>query len=249
MNFIKALFHSFLDLFRPRILMLMFVPPVASILFWALMGYIFWGPILGFAAFFGEKFLFIQSIPPWMIDWFSITPDSVVTALAGILAILLIVPLAIITSLVMTSLLVMPVVISHVSKSFPGLEKRGSGVFRASVKNLVKSSIIYVILWVITLPLWMIPGVGFAVPIILNGYLNYRIFSYDALGEHASLDEIQALMKTKRVDFFLMGILVSAPMIVIFLYLILPVYGALAFTRLALTELQSLRQKELIQKL
>lgn len=241
MNFIKALGRAFLDLFRPRMLMLMFVPPVASIVLWGLIGYIFWGPLLGFATFFGQKFLFIQSIPAWMIDWFSITPDGVVTALAGILAILLIVPMAIITSVVMTSLLVMPVVIPYVAKSLPGLEKRGTGIFKASIKNLIKSSVIYAILWIVTLPLWMIPGIGFVVPIVLNGYLNYRIFSYDALGEHATNEEIQMLMKNKRVDFFLMGVIVSAPMIFIVLYLVLPIYGALAFTRLALNELHQQR--------
>lgn len=242
MNLIKIIFTSLVDLFRPRILLLVLIPPLGSLALWGLLGFLFWDQILSFSQIFGEKFLFTHQIPPWMIDWFSVTPVTVATALAIVIAILLILPLAILTSVIVTSLLAMPVVISHVGQSFPNLKKDGTGVFRASVSNMIRSSFIYLILWVGTLPLWMVPGLGFAIPILLNGYLNYRLFVFDSLAEYASAKEIHDILKNKRIDFLLLGVITSMMIVFPIFYLILPVYSALCFTRLSLMELEEHRK-------
>ncbi|MGZ5278844.1 MAG: EI24 domain-containing protein, partial [Pseudobdellovibrionaceae bacterium] len=150
----QALGRALLDLFHPKMLLLLFIPPVGSLILWGALGYVFWDQILIFSQFFGEKFLFVQEIPPWMMEWFSVTPSSVTTALAGILALLMILPLAILTSMLITSVVVMPVVLTFVAKKFPEIEKRGRGAFVLSTKNLIVSSIVYQVLWVLSLPLW-----------------------------------------------------------------------------------------------
>ncbi len=242
MNLIRTIFASFIDLFRQRILMLVLIPPLASLALWGVLGFLFWDQILRFSQIFAEKFLYTQQIPQWMIDWFSLTPETVATVLAVVVAVLLILPLAILTSVLVTSFLAMPVVILQVGESFPDLKKEGTGIFRASVANMVKSSVIYLILWVLTLPLWMVPGLGFAIPILLNGYLNYRLFVFDSLAEYATLKEIREILKQKRIDFLLLGVITSMMIVLPVLYLILPVYSALCFTRLSLSELEAHRK-------
>ena len=242
MNLIKSLLTSLVDLFRPRILLLVLVPPLGSILLWGLLGFLFWSQILGVAHIFAEKFLFAQQIPQWMIDWFSLTPATVALVLASGIAVLLIIPLAILTSVIVTSIFVMPVVIAQVGKSFPNLKKSGTGVFRASMSNMIKSSVIYLVLWGLTLPLWAVPGLGFAIPILLNGYLNYRLFVFDSLAEYATEKEIHEILKSKRIDFLLLGVITSMMIVFVVLYLILPVYTALCFTRLSLAELDEHRK-------
>jgi hypothetical protein len=239
----KALIRSLLDLFHPKMLLLLLVPPVLSLIVWGGLGFVFWDSLLTISQSIGEKFLFTQSIPPWMMEWFAVTPTSVATALAAVIAVLLILPMAVLTSMLITSVVAMPVVLAYVGKSFPGLEKRGSSVLVGSFKNLFKSSLIYLLLWLISLPFWMIPGLGVALPLLLNGYLNYRLFAYDALGDFASPRELKVLLNRKRVDFLLLGVITSALLLLPPLFLILPIYSALCFARYSLLELHDLRLK------
>lgn len=239
----QALGRSFLDLFHPKMLMLLFLPPVGSLILWGALGYAFWDQLLIFSQFFGEKFLFIQDIPPWMMEWFSVTPSTVTTALAGILALLLILPLAFLTSMLITSVIAMPAVLAFVARKYPEVTKRGRGTFVASTRNMIVSSILYLVLWVISLPFWMIPGLGVALPLLLNGYLNYRLFSFDSLVDHATPRELQVLLGRKRIDFLLLGVMTAALVLIPPLFIILPIYSALCFSRYALLELRDLRSR------
>ncbi len=241
MNIAKALGAAFLDLFRFRILLLVLVPPLASIVLWGSIAVLFWSQLMVLAQIFSDKFLYVQQIPQWVTEWFSITPALVATALAGLVAVLMVVPMAVLTSVVITQLLVMPVVVAVVETEFPTLEKKGTGWFHTSLKNTFWSSVVYLFLWMASLPLWMVPGLGFAIPILLNGYLNYRLFTFDVLIEYASRDEVKVLMKQRRIDFLLMGVVVATLMIFPLLFLVVPVYAALCFARLGMAELQTFR--------
>ncbi|PIS10901.1 MAG: hypothetical protein COT73_06790 [Bdellovibrio sp. CG10_big_fil_rev_8_21_14_0_10_47_8] len=241
MGAIQALGRSFLDLFRPRILLLMLVPPVGALIFWGGLAYLFWDQILLFTQAFGERFLFSHEYPSWLMNWFAVTPTSVTTALAVALAILFLIPLVVVTALLVTSFLAMPLVVAMIAKDFPGLERKGQAQIRGSVKNLVRATLVYLVLWVVTMPLWVVPGLGFALPLMLNGYLNYRLFTFDALAEHASPQELEAVVKLKRIDLLLLGVVVSALVLFPPMFFILPIYGALVFTRFSLTQLANYR--------
>jgi CysZ protein len=244
MSILKSFSLAFLDLFHSRILALLFVPPIVSVVVWGGLGYIFWSQLLMLSQVFTRQFLFNQQMPTWMIDWFAITPDGVATALAAFVSIALLLPMVVLSSVLLTSVLAMPVVISRVGKDFPQLQKTGASTLIASVPNLVKASLIYLILWVLTLPLWMIPGLGVAIPILLNGYLNYRLFAFDTLGDYAGADEIRSLLARKRVDFLLVGVIIAVLYLILPLFLILPVYSALCFARFSMEELQEFRAQE-----
>ncbi len=239
----QALLKSIVDLLHPRMLMLLLLPPLGALMLWGGIGYAFWDQLLVISQSFGEKFLFIQSIPPWVTEWFALTPGSVATALAGLIALLLIIPLTILTSMLITSIAVMPIVLAHIAQKFPELEKRGKNALIGSTRNMIVSSIVYLILWVCSLPLWMIPGLSIALPLFLNGYLNYRLFAYDSLADFASPREIQVLLGRKRIDFLILGVITSALVLVPPLFLILPIYSALCFARYALLELKDLRSR------
>jgi CysZ protein len=239
----QALLKSVLDLFHPRMLMLMLLPPLGALILWGSIGYIFWDQLLIFSQSFGERFLFSQSIPPWVTEWFALTPGSVATALASLIAFLLILPLTILTSMLITSVVVMPIVLGYIGGKFPELEKRGKNALVGSTKNMIISSVIYLVLWVCSLPLWMIPGLSIALPLFLNGYLNYRLFAFDSLADFASPREIQVLLGRKRIDFLILGVTTAALVLVPPLFLILPIYSSLCFARYAILELKDLRSR------
>jgi len=240
---IHSLVRAFLDLFRPRILLLLFIPPVVAFLFWGFIAFLFWTPLLSFGAWMSTHFLNVQQLPAWTAEWLPLTPQLIATSVAGIVVFLSVLPLAFLTTLILTSVIVMPVVIRILEKEYPQLEKKGGGLnaYVSNFKNLFKTSVIYILLWLVTLPLWFLPGMNVAIPLVLNAYLNYRLFLFDALGEFGTLEEIRQLLKTKRTDFFLMGLLTSMVFLFPLSFLIGPVFTALAFTRMAFAELGSLR--------
>lgn len=242
-NLIQSLLRALLDLFRPRVLLLVFVPPVVAFLFWGFVAFLFWAPLMTFGTWMSEHFLNVQQLPHWTLEWLPLTPQLVATSVAGIIVFLSVLPLAFLTTLILTSVIVMPVVIRILAKEYPHLEKKGGGVnaFVSNFRNLFKTAVIYMVLWLVTLPLWFLPGMSIAIPLVLNGYLNYRLFLFDALGEFGTMEEIKVLLKTRRTDFFLMGLLTSCVFLFPLSFLIGPVYTALAFTRMGFSELAKLR--------
>ncbi|MEZ0390674.1 MAG: EI24 domain-containing protein [Pseudobdellovibrionaceae bacterium] len=238
-----AFFRSILDLFHPKMLLLLLVPPLLALFVWGGLGYVFWDELLAFSHSFASKFLFSQEMPRWMVEWFSLTPEAVATGIAVVMALLFLLPMIVLTSIGITSVVVMPIVLSYMQRYYPGLERRGKGILRASIRNLIKSSLIYIVLWVVSLPFWMIPGFSVALPLLLNGYLNYRLFVFDILAEYSTPREIQVIMNRKRVDFLLLGVLTSALFLIPPLFLILPIFSALCFARYTLLELQDLRAR------
>jgi uncharacterized protein involved in cysteine biosynthesis len=70
------------------------------------------------------------------------------------------------------------------------------------------------------------------------------MFRYDALAEHASADEIAAIVRERRTRLLLLGLALSplslVPLVNI---LVLPIYAGIAFTELCLGELETRRER------
>lgn len=243
MNALQALGRGFLDLFRPKILLLLFLPPVIAFIIWVGTAYIYWEPILNLARSYGDRFLFSGDIPPWILESLKLDPADVAATIAATVAVLFILPLTLVTSMGLTAVMAMPVVLSTVAIDYPNLERKGSVNLAGTLKNIFISTLIYLVLWVVTLPLWVIPGLGFALPLIINGYLNYRLFTYDALSSYANPIEIEILIKEHRRDFLLLGMVLSIPLLLVVTFFIMPVYNALVFSRYSLMKLEKFRQK------
>ncbi len=101
----------------------------------------------------------------------------------------------------------------------------------------------FVPLWLAALPLSLLPPVGIAATLVLNAWLNQRLFRYDALAEHASAAERATVIRSARGRFFGLGLVLAPLAFVPFVNLVAPIYAGLAFTCLALDELAALRQR------
>ena len=76
---------------------------------------------------------------------------------------------------------------------------------------------------------------------MLFGYLNQRVFRYDALAEHASGWEMQTLIRRYRGELFLLGIAIALFGMIPILGFFAPVYGGLAFIHYCLARVAQLR--------
>lgn len=124
-----------------------------------------------------------------------------------LIAMLLLLPLMIVSSLVFMGVAAMPAIVKHVGqRQFPQLEKKGDGGFIGSLKINLSSFLLFIPLWLMTLPLYVFPPLALLAQVALWGWLTARVMSYDALAEHATAAEYATLMRTQRRHLILIGI-------------------------------------------
>jgi CysZ protein len=223
------------DLRAPRVLAVLLIPPLAALLVWGALAWTFADDWARWVADFIAR-------SAWL-TWIS---SSGLTGIfvwgSGIAALAALLPIVLITSILVAELVAMPVVVPWVAaRRFPGLEARKGGTVTGSAFNAAGTIVVFLILWVVTLPLWF-TGVGaLALPPLLSAFLNQRLFRYDALAEHASADERRAVLARARGRLYLLGLLLAFVYYIPLVNLAAPVLSALAFTHFCLAELARFR--------
>ena len=225
------------DLAQPRMLVIVLIPPLAAVLVWA--GLVWW---------------LADDWARWVADWLATSPwltwvnsigiGSVFIWASGILAFALLLPIVLVTALLVTELVAMPVIVPWVARRrFPALEQRKGGTVTGSALNATIAIVVFAALWLATLPLWF-TGVGALILApVLSAWLNQRLFRYDALAEHASPEEFRLLLARSKGRLFLLGLMLAVCYYIPVVNLAAPVLSALAFTHLCLAELAKLRQQ------
>jgi 4-amino-4-deoxy-L-arabinose transferase-like glycosyltransferase len=89
--------------------------------------------------------------------------------------------------------------------------------------------------------LWLFPPVWPLLSLGLLGYLNQRVFRYDALAAHADAGELSRLVRGERWSLLALGVLVALAAHVPLLGFFAPVFGGLAFIHFGLDRLRALR--------
>ena len=125
----------------------------------------------------------------------------------------------------------------------PALARLAGGTLAGSLANAAIAIVVFVPLWVAAFPLALFPPVGITATLLLNAWLNQRLFRYDALAEHASAAERATVIRSARWRFFGLGLALAPLSFVPFVNLVAPIYAGLAFTCLALDELAGLRRR------
>ena len=164
---------------------------------------------------------------------------------ADFAALLMFAALAIATALAAIAILTMPVIVKTVaSRHFPNLVARRGGSFAGSTRNMLVALLVFVPLWLLTLPLLALPPLYVAASLLLNAWLSQRMFRYDALAEHASREEIAAIVRERGKRLMMLGLALSPlSLIPLVNILVLPIYAGIAFTELCLAELAQRRER------
>ena len=237
MNTVFSSFAAALhDLWSPRMLAIMLVPPFAALLVW---GVLAWALADDWARWVAEWI----ATSAWLTWIGNLGLSSVFIWGSGILAFALLLPIMLITALLVTEIVAMPVIVPWVGeRRFPGLQARRGGTLAGSVVNAITTIVTFAALWLATLPLWL-TGIGAVVlPPVLSAFLNQRLFRYDALADHASADEYREVLRRAKGRLFLLGLLLAVCYYIPLVNLAAPVLSALAFTHFCLAELAQLRQ-------
>lgn len=231
-------------LFARRILRLIFWPVFGAIVAWVVIAGLFWHAWVGLVQHAVDL--------PWLA---SLLGHTAVTALGGALAWLVAVPLVVFavlaTALVVVATIGMPAMVEEIAhRYYPTLARSHGGTLRGSTANALAAAALYALLMLLSVPLWfLVPAGGVLLPLLLNGWLNVRLFRYDALSAHASREEYAAVLRRCLGRAFALGValaglqlLLSSTLVLIPAVLfLLPVYSGLAFVYLLLGELARLR--------
>lgn len=151
------------------------------------------------------------------------------------------------STLILTSVLFIPLITPlYQKKYFSHLQKKnGLGFVHAGAENL-KAFVIYLFLFFIMLPLFLIPGLSLVIPIILNTFMNHKIFVIDVLQDYVDKKEFLELKKQYSGSLLQLSFLCSLIFYIPILNFLAPQISALAFAHYALSCLSEQRLKSTI---
>lgn len=232
---LDALARALRDLFQPRVLWVVVWPMLAAGLLWLVLAAVFWTTFSGWIALGLDKL----GVQAWLTG---LEPAWIANGIQALLHLLFYVPLVYLTALVITALFGTTALIRIVAeRTYPELAREHGGSLVGSLWNAAIALVLFVALWVVTLPLWPL-GVGVVVPFVAAAYLNQRLFRYDAIAEHASAAEMATLFRNERGGWWGLGVLTGLVQFVPLLNLLGPVFAALAFIHYGLARLDRQRK-------
>ena len=171
----------------------------------------------------------------WGIAWLA-------TLLAYMGAWMAIFACAYLTASLLAAIVIMPLLLKHLAETdYRDVAPMGKDSFVAAAVNSVVASILFVIGWLLTLPLWIIPGLSLVLPLLLMAWYNRRTFAYDALSLHATADEWEQLRPQTRGPMFMLGLTMALLAHVPLLGLLVPALAALSFVHYGLEALRRSR--------
>lgn len=183
----------------------------------------------------------MMDTPPMtlLVGWGLVWLAHILAYLGGWMAIF---ALAYLTASLLAAIVIMPLMLKHLSATdYRDVAAMGKDSFVAAAVNSVLASVVFVIGWVVTIPLWLIPGFSLLVPLLLMGWLNRRTFAYDALSMHATTDEWTAIRQQNKTPLFMLGLTMALLAHVPVVGLLVPALAALSFVHYGLEALRRSR--------
>ena len=232
---LKAFGRSLTTLLRPKIWLYVAAPTVISFGLWALLAV--WE---------------LDTAVAWLIEqpplaWLPANVSWLASFFAYSIVWLGVLSLAYVTAVLITAIFFLPLIIEHLAKrDYPDVARMGEDSFVRSTTNSVSAALLFILGWIVTLPLWLIPGVGLILPVWWLAWINRRTFAFDALAVHASRWESETLRKDNGWGFLLLGVLLALLAYVPLFGLVVPALAAIAYVHYSLEMLRQSRGGEVV---
>ena len=188
----------------------------------------------------------MMDYPPMtlLVGWGLVWLANILPYLGGWMAIFAI---AYLTASLLAAVVILPLMLKHLSANeYRDVAAMGKDSFVAAAMNSLVASVVFVLAWVATIPLWLIPGFSLLIPLLLMGWLNRRTFAYDALSMHASDSEWQAIRSGQKTPLFMLGLTMALLAHIPVVGLLVPALAALSFVHYGLEALRRSRGGALV---
>jgi Etoposide-induced protein 2.4 (EI24) len=236
----NAFFKALLSQCHPRMLALLTLPFIVTLLVFGLFAGFGWDPISNWVS---NRMLEPTTTIGKAYEWAAgLGLGGIKEILMISIALLFFTPLAFVLGLAVTAAVAMPAVARFLgSGGYKDIHYEGNFSLAGSLINSLSALAVFVVVYLLSVPLWLFPFVGLLVPWLCWAWLTSRIMRFDSLLEHATPAERDWLIKEHRVQYFLLGMMVSALNFLPFMVLVTPVLSALAFGHFSLRALRELR--------
>jgi hypothetical protein len=196
--------RAFLSQWHGKMLMLSVAPFLLAVGLWAVLLYLGLQPLIdSVQALFVEHngFAYSSSLLA------TLGLGMLKTVVVPLIAMLLLLPLMILTALIFIGVAAMPLIGRHVGRRHhPQLEQRHGGSLLGSAGTALGGMAVFIVLWLLTLPLYAFPPLALTVQALLWGWLTCRVMVYDALADYASADERRQILAQQRWPLLAIGV-------------------------------------------
>ena len=205
---LRAWGRAFLSQWHGKMLMMSVVPFLLALGVWAVLLYLGLQPLIDYLhALFAGHNLF-QTSTSWLRQLGLGTLTAVVVPLIAMLVLL---PLMILTALIFIGVVAMPMIGRHVGlRHYPQLEQRKGGTVLGSAGVALGGMAVFIGCWIVALPLYVFPPLAVLVQALLWGWLTTRVMVYDALADYASADERRRILAEHRWKLLVIGVVSGA---------------------------------------
>jgi hypothetical protein len=264
----KLLFGSFWRAvaycLHPKVIMLSLLPLLVAGIVTLGAGYLYWESAVASVRSVLEHWSLVNSMLEWVS---SMLGANFRTGIASLIVIALTIPVVVAFTLVLVGLWITPAIVTMVSRGrFATLERRHGGSWWLGLFASLGYTVAALLAVMVTLPFWLVPGLALVLPPLIWGWLTAEVMGFDALAEHASQAEREAIRRAHRFQLLVMGIIcgflcgvpsmiwtlsmqliIFAPFImvgVVWLYTMIFTFSALWFSHYLLSVLSALRAAE-----
>ncbi len=181
-----------------------------SVLFWlvlmAVVGFV-WGHELEVVAVDARNWIAGQ----WVGDnWW----ESVLNVMMGFVAFMLTAVLFVVLTVVWAMLLISVFGMSHINRLvaeryFPNLISKGGLSTRRTLWHMFKWTLWFGFFWIVSVPAYLFAGAGALIQAGVIARYNQKVFTLDALANHATHEEFEQIAAQHNWNLFVLGAVVT----------------------------------------
>ena len=230
---------------HPKMLMALLLPLAVALIAAVVLVLLFWTPLTAWL----QESLATLGIVTWADETMAkVGMGSMMVVLklwlVPLAATLILLPLSGILGLAVAAVVVMPLVLRHIGeRDYPDVARRGGNGFVGGLWNAVWVTTLFIVGWLLTLPLWLFPPFAVLLPIFWWAFAFSRMLRVDALAEHASAAERDILYARHNVGFWGLGGICALINLFPPAWFLLPVLSALMFSHFGMEALRRLRSE------
>ena len=208
MPFFTSLLRAIASQLHFRMLLLTLLPLVIGLGLWGLLLWQGLQPLIDQLHQWFSDYSLFKGVGERLDAW---GLSAVRTLMVPLLAMWLLLPMMILSALLLVILLSMPTIARHVAANFyPQLILRRGGSFAGSLWVSLSSFTVFLIIWLATLPLNLVPLFALFIQPLLWGWLTSRVMAYDALADFADADERRTILKQQRWPLLAIGVVTGS---------------------------------------
>ena len=189
---------------HPKVIALSLLPLLLMVAVAFGLGWFYWT-----AAVDGVRTLLESwSLTAALFDWLEANGlTGLKMVIAPLIVVLVATPVVVMAALLVVAVLMMPAMVRLVGeRRFRHLERKRGGSYIGGALGALGATLVALVALIVSIPLWFVPPLVLILPPLIWGWLTYRVMSYDALVEHASAAERQALIREHRGTLFAIGV-------------------------------------------